>query len=75
MSGDIFDALIRCVGCEYISDLRFGPNNLKARNCLAETDLNMYPLSALSDAATYIFGKEIHFSSVEDAKNFFDTEI
>lgn len=71
MNSDIFDALVNSVGCEYISDLRFGANNLKARKFLAETDLSIYPLAALSDVAAYIFGKKIKFSSLDEAQKFF----
>lgn len=71
MENDLFEKLRSAVGCEYISDLRFGINNNKAQAVLKNANIENYPLSVLSDAAQYIFGTRIKFASQYEATNFF----
>ena len=74
MEKDLFEMIKNAVGCEYISDLRFGMNNRKAQVFLRNADIENYSLSVLSDAAQYIFSTNIKFSSKGEATGFFRSE-
>lgn len=58
------------IGCEFISDLRFGKNNKTARQLLKNTDLHKYPLPEAADAVKYIFFCDDDFKSVLDIEEF-----
>ena len=59
------------IGCEFISDLRFGINNKTARQLLKNADLHEYPLNEAADAVKYIFFCEDDFKSVLEIEEFF----
>lgn len=50
---ELLENLCIKTGCEYISDLRFGDMNQKAKEALAALDFTAFSLRELSDAATY----------------------
>ena len=68
---DLLEDLKKSVGCEYISDLRFAPFNCIAREKIAFMKLEDYPAPMLCDAANYLYGVNVDFSSAEHAKKFF----
>lgn len=43
------------MGCEYISDLRTEPYNVKAKLLLKQLNLNNYSLKQVEDAFKYIY--------------------
>ena len=56
------------VGCDFISELRFGANNELARLFIKTADLEKYTMAELSDSANYIFGQNIKFNTLEEAR-------
>ena len=71
MEKDLFEILKDEAGCEYISDLHYGAFNKKAKAFLKNADIENYSLFVLSDVAQYIFGKNMKFESLDEAKKFF----
>lgn len=59
------------VGCDFISELRFGENNELARLFIKTADFEKYTMAELSDSANYIFGQNIKFNTLEEARSFF----
>ena len=72
---ELLENLCIKTGCEYISDLRFGDMNQKAKEALAALDFTAFTIRELSDAATYLFSRKIEFDSAEEARKFFRTHI
>lgn len=69
---ELLEWLRESVDCEYISDMRFGTDNkLAATMLLKDIDFSKYTPDEISDAASYICGKDIKFNTIEDARNFF----
>lgn len=68
---DLLEKLKENIGCAYISDLRFAPWRERARSAIAELDLQTYPLTALSDAADYLYGEARVFAGVYAAQTYF----
>ena len=71
MEKDLFEILKDEAWCEYISDLNYGAFNKKAKASLKNADIENYSLFVLSDVAQYIFGKNMKFESLDEAKRFF----
>lgn len=59
------------VGCEHISDVRFGVYAERAKNYLAACDLTMYPLTQLKDMVYFLYGEEQNFENIPKAQEFF----
>lgn len=56
---DLFETVKDTVGCDYISDLRFGKYNRTTKRVLKKIDLNEYPTNQLIDMAEYMYGKKV----------------
>lgn len=74
MEKDLLEIIKNTVGCEYISDLCVGTYKHKAKSFLRNAYIQNYPLNVLSDAAQYIYGTNIKFSSRDEAIEFFRRE-
>ena len=68
---EILEWLRESVGCGYISDLRREGYNRLAKIIISDADLSGYTAEELSDAAQYLFGSDVRFGSVAEAKKFF----
>ena len=68
---DLFEELKNEIGCEYISDLRFGANNQLAKAIMRNINVNDYTLAELNDMAEYLYQKSVKFESLKEAANFF----
>lgn len=69
---ELLEWLRRSVDCEYISDMKYGSNNRIARLIIKKADFSKYSMDELSDAANYLYGKDVSFSSADEAKAFFE---
>jgi len=70
---DLFEELKNIVRCECISDMRYPPWTERARRAIAQMELDAYPLSALSDAAEYLYSEKLSFASSSAAQTYFRT--
>ena len=68
---DLFEELKSRVGCQYISDLRFGTDNELAKSIMKKIDLADYSLSELNDMAEYLYQKTVNFETLEETEKFF----
>lgn len=68
---DLFEYLRSEIGCTYISDMHSGEANHLAKQLIKEIAFEKYTPAQLSDAASYLCGKDIKFNTIEDARNFF----
>ncbi len=50
---DLFEYLQKCVGCMYMSDLKFGIYKTKAINILSSMDKSNFDSRQINDAAKY----------------------
>lgn len=71
---DLFEFLRVATKSDYINDMRSGINNYCARELMKTVKYENYPLSVLSDAAEYLYGKKTDFKSAEEAKKFFEMQ-
>lgn len=51
---DIFEYLKNCIGCTFISDLKFGAYKDEAISILAEMDTSSIDKTQLADVSTYL---------------------
>ena len=68
---DVFEELKSRIGCQYISDLRFGTDNELAKSIMRKIDVADYSLSELNDMAEYLYQKTVNFETFEEATKFF----
>ena len=68
---DLFEELKTRIGCQYISDLRFGIDNELAKSTMRKIDVADYSLSELNDMAEYLYQKTVNFETLEEAAKFF----
>ena len=68
---DLFEELKSRIGCQYISDLRFGTDNELAKSIMRRIDVADYSLSELNDMAEYLYQKPVNFETLEEAAKFF----
>ena len=68
---DLFEELKSRIGCQYISDLRFGTDNELAKSIMRKIDVADYSLSELNDMAEYLYQKTVNFEALEEAAKFF----
>jgi hypothetical protein len=68
---DLFEELKSRIGCQYISDLRFGTDNELAKSIMRKIDVADYSLSELNDMAEYLYQKTVNFETFEEATKFF----
>ena len=68
---DLFEELKSRIGCQYISDLRFGTDNELAKSIMRKIDVADYSLSELNDMAEYLYQKAVNFETFEEATKFF----
>ena len=66
---DLFEDLQSLLGCAYISDIRY--SLFQGRALMKIVNLEQYPLTALEDAAEYLFGEKQEFADYRAAKQFF----
>jgi len=71
---DLFEELKNRIGCQYISDLRFGTDNELAKEVMKKTDIADYSLTELKDMAEYLYQKTVKFESLEEAAKFFSND-
>ena len=50
---DLFEYLKNCVGCEFISDLRYGPHKARAIQILKQMDKSKIDNKQIADASNY----------------------
>ena len=55
---DLLEFLKYILGCTYISDLRTGAYNVKAKLILNFLNLKKYPINQVEDAFEYIYNEE-----------------
>ena len=68
---DLFEELKSRIGCQYISDLRFGTYNELAKSIMRKINVDDYSLSELNDMAEYLYQKTVNFETFEEATKFF----
>ena len=68
---DLFEELKSRIGCQYISDLRFGTDNELAKSMMGKINVADYSLSELNDMAEYLYQKTVNFETFEEATKFF----
>lgn len=68
---DLFEELKSRIGCQYISDLRFGTDNELAKSIMRKINVADYSLSELNDMAKYLYQKTVNFETLEEATKFF----
>lgn len=68
---DLFEELKSRIGCQYISDLRFGTDNELAKSIMRKINVADYSLSELNDMAEYLYQKTVNFETSEEAAKFF----
>ena len=69
---DIFEKIKDVLGCEYISDLRFGACCSRAKNIIKDLDLDVYSSAELNDLVFYLYG-ETQFKSKEEVIRFLES--
>lgn len=68
---ELLEKLRKRVGCLYISDLRYEPYKLLAKQELQALNLQEYTLRELTDAAQYLYEANAHLESYAEAAQFF----
>ena len=68
---ELLEKLRNRLGCLYISDLRYEPYKLLAKQELQTLNLQEYTLRVLTDAAQYLYETNTHFESYAEAAHFF----
>ena len=68
---DLFEELKSRIGCQYISDLRFGTDNELAKSIMRKIDVADYSLSELNDMAEYLYQNTVYFETLEEAAKVF----
>ena len=69
---DIFEELVQCVGCHYISDLRAAAYNRYAREIFREYFVpENYSLQELSALYRYLYKKERRFETHAEVREAF----
>lgn len=68
---DIFEDLVRRLGCEYITDMRFCPWNVKARREICRMAFEQYDLHQLEDIAEYLYAEKVRLENSRQAKAYF----
>lgn len=58
MNEDLFEVVKDKVGCEFISDMRYGKCNAKARKALNSLDLSNYNSWVLQDINSYLYSSD-----------------
>ncbi len=74
MEKELFETIKEMVGCEYISDLRYGKSNKAAQQVLKNINLNKYTVSDLTAAAKYILGESIETTVKDEIIEFLQPE-
>ena len=64
---ELLDFLAFKVGCMYLSDLRTLKKLMCVQRALRDIDPSMFGLEEWNDAVSYITGKDISFSTCEQA--------
>ena len=68
---ELLEKLRNRLSCLYISDLRYEPYKLLAKQELQTLNLQEYTLRELTDAAQYLYEANTRFESYEEAAHFF----
>lgn len=71
---ELLEKLGKRVGCLYISDLRYEPYKLLAKQELQALNLQEYALQELTDAVQYLYETNTHFESYAEAAQFFASD-
>ena len=66
----LLDYIAFKVGCMYLSDLHNPKNLLYIKTTLHSIDLSMFGVEEWNDAVAYITGKDISFSTSEQAMQY-----
>ncbi len=65
----LFEELAACIGCLYLSDMKFPPYNERAKTLLRTCfSAEKYSLTELSDLYRYLYNRKRCFSSYEEAR-------
>lgn len=68
---DLFELLKYKLECDYISDMRYGNINEKAKYLMKSIDFKSYSTFVLSDMAEYLYKSRQIFNDAEEARIFF----
>lgn len=68
---DLFELLKNKLGCDYISDMRYGDVNRQAKYLMKDIDFKSYSTFVLSDMAEYLYKSRQIFNHTEEARIFF----
>ncbi len=71
---DLFEDLKNRLGCQYISDLKYGAANNMAKKLMTEINLEKYTPFVLSDMANYLYDYNGKFETINEAREFFNSQ-
>ena len=69
---DLFEDLKEKVGCDYISDLKYGTNPSFAARRVSRLQQDEYDLPQWNDLADYLFSEKKQFTSALEAVSYFE---
>ena len=69
---NLFEDLKEKVGCDYISDPKYGTNPSSAARCVSLLQRDEYDLPQWNDLAEYLFSEKKQFTSTLEAVSYFE---